>query len=323
MSFVKPKPFESKFQDRVLGAVVLVAAGLLVFAFYISQIKDKAADSVLVVTAQLNTTYGIDTNASVTLSGVLIGHVSDVRLTDEAKVEVTLQLDGNYQAFYRQGSSVKINSQLGLDTVISGNGMIFVPALEGEALQSGDTIDVIEPKSFDDLVAEWEVEKLVGQVRGIVQNLEQITSNFEANQGELVQTLKNLNQFTAELNKTTKSIPELLSQVQGTLAQTQQTIAQIGGAAASVEPELVKTLQESQQLMAKIAQTTAATQPSVAQLPKLMQSVENTSDGARKLLYSLDNHWLMGNKEQTELAPQLPVHPFDDTLYSQKQKNNN
>ncbi|WP_143871461.1 MlaD family protein [Catenovulum sediminis] len=321
MSFVKPKAFESSLQDRVLGLVIVIAVALLIYAIYVSQLVSSSQSDQYQLKAKLTQTYGIELNSSITLSGVLIGHVDRIRLTDDAHVEIYMNLDEKYKAFYRQGSVIKIDSQLGLNTVISGSGLVFLPSPEHNPLLASQSyISVEEPYSFQDLVKKWEVEKLAQQLVSIVESLAEVSQTIEDNQQNIAASMKQVNALTASLLTTAQQLPQTVQLANKSLESIETLSKQLQHTTLALQTPAIEALDSFQETAKQGTDTLQQFGQSVEQLPALIYQLDATLVASRKLIHSLDSHWLLGGNGEKNHIIQLPIHPYDDKLYSNNVK---
>lgn len=324
MSFAKPQSFESKFQDKVLGAVIIIASGLILYALYLSQLVNTQTKDDFKLKAHLTQTYGIEVNSSVSLSGVLIGYVSDLTLTNNAQVEITLNLDSDYQKFYREGSYLKIDSQLGLSTVLSGSNLIFVTAQQStKTLSPNSKISIEEPKSVNDLLEEWKVEEIANKAISVVDSLEKVTAKISQNQNSIEQIILNVETLSENLIISSQLIPEMIENTKAPLTNLSAAGLTISDTLNQIQPKLNMSLTEVSLLTKELRQTNADLQPAIIELPSLIYNIEDTLNSSQKLMHTLDNHWLIRGEPQKNSRVEFPIPVFDDTLYINQAPPNN
>ncbi|KMT65589.1 MlaD family protein [Catenovulum maritimum] len=324
MSFAKPQSFESKFQDKVLGAVIIIAAGLILYALYLSQLVNTQTKDDFKLKAHLTQTYGIEVNSSVSLSGVLIGYVSDLTLTNNAQVEITLNLDSDYQKFYREGSYLKIDSQLGLSTVLSGSNLIFVTAQQStKTLSPNSKISIEEPKSVNDLLEEWKVEEIANKAISVVDSLEKVTAKISQNQNSIEQIILNVETLSDNLIISSQLIPEMIENTKEPLTNLSAAGLTISDTLNQIQPKLNTSLTEISLLTKELRQTNTNLQPAIMELPSLIYNIEDTLSSSQKLMHTLDNHWLIRDESQKNSRVEFPIPAFDDTLYINQAPPNN
>ncbi|EWH11595.1 hypothetical protein DS2_03765 [Catenovulum agarivorans DS-2] len=322
MSFAKPKAFETSLQDKVLGIVVLTAIALVLYAIYLNRVSAPQHNFKFELRAHVNQTYGIVVDSPVTLSGVSIGKVSTVELTPSGQVEIRMQLDSSYQKFYRKGSLIQIDSKLGLSTVISGSGLTFVPSQNTNNLLSNRSlVKVVEPTSFEELIEQWQVEKIAGQLTSIVDSLAEITQTIEQNQQHIAATLQQADQLTQSLQQSANVLPQAIQQFDTSLQQIEKLSRELGETSRRVEQPLVQALSQVE-LTAKQGQSVIqAVELGVADLPVLLDEVEHTLISSRKLMNTLDNHWLLQSASAQKVNFPLHKIEIDDRLYTSESSN--
>ncbi|WP_016955139.1 MlaD family protein [Catenovulum agarivorans] len=322
MSFAKPKAFETSLQDKILGIVVLTAIALVIYAIYLNRVSAPQHSMKFELRAHVNQTYGIVEDSPVTLSGVLIGKVSRVELTPSGQVEIRMQLDGSYRSFYRKDSVIQIDSKLGLSTVISGSGLTFIPSQNtNNLLGHKSLVKVIEPKSFEELIEQWQVEKIASQLTSIVDSLAAITQTIEQNQQHIAASLQQADQLTASLQQSAAVLPNAIQQFDKSLQQIELLTGQLGQTAAELERPIIQALNQVESAAKRGESAIQTAELTLTDLPRLMDEVEYTLISSRKLMHTLDNHWLL--KSTSEQKVNFPLHNnlIDDRLYNSNPSN--
>lgn len=322
MSFAKPKAFETSLQDKVLGLVVLAAIGLVLYAIYLNRVSAPQNNMQFELRAHVKQTHGIIVDSPITLSGVLIGQVSSVELTPAGQVEIRMQLDAHYRSFYRKDSVIKIDSKLGLSTVFSGSGLTFVPSQNtNNLLGHKSLVKVMEPTSFDELIEQWQIEKIANQLTAIVDSLAVITQTVEQNQQHIAASLQQADQLTASLNQSAEILPQTLQQFNRSLEQIEVLTKQLAQTSSRLEVPINDALVQFEQTAEQGKSAIQAAELALIDLPQLIDEVELTLNSSRKLIHTLDNHWFL--KSTSEQKVNFPLHNsvIDDRLYNSESSN--
>ncbi|WP_440905764.1 MlaD family protein [Catenovulum sp. SX2] len=322
MSFAKPKAFETSLQDKILGIVVLSALALVIYAIYLNRVSAPQHSMKFELRAHVKQTYGIVEDSPVTLSGVLIGKVASVELTPSGQVEIRMQLDGSYRNFYRKDSLIQIDSKLGLSTVISGSGLTFIPSQNtNNLLGNKSLVKVVEPTSFEELIEQWQVEKIAGQLTSIVDSLAAITQTIEKNQQHIAASLQQTDQLTASLQQSAQVLPQAIKQFDQSLRQIELLTEQLGQTSTRLESPIIQALNQVESAAQRGESALQQAELALSDLPRIMDEVEYTLISSRKLMYTLDNHWLL--KGTSEQKVNFPLHNnlIDDRLYTSEPSN--
>lgn len=322
MSFAKPKAFETSLQDKILGIVVLAAIVLVIYSIYLNRVSAPQHNMQFELRAHVKQTYGIVKDSPVTLSGVLIGRVASVELTPIGQVEISLQLDGSYRNFYRQDSVIQIDSTLGLSTVLSGSGLTFIPSQNtNNLLANKSLVKVIEPNSFEELIEKWQVEKIAGQLTSIVDSLAAITHTIEQNQQHIAASIQQADQLTASLQQSATILPQAIRQFEMSLQQIELSSKQLESTAVTLENPIMQAFNQIESTVKRGESAIIAAEQVLIDLPFLFDEVEYTLISSRKLMHTLDNHWLL--KSTSEQKVNFPLHNnlIDDRLYASEPSN--
>ncbi|RLP54617.1 MAG: MCE family protein [Ketobacter sp.] len=301
MSSARSIPAQSSTQDKIIGLFVLIAVALLIYVllqqFYFTTDKRNW----LSVRSVVSNSHGLTKGTLIELSGVTIGNVESVRLRADATVEVIALLDHAYQSLLFSDSKLKINSQLGLDAVLSGVGLELVPGHSGQPLMNAATIEIIEPKSLSQMMDEMQLQDLADRVQSIVANLEKVTSNIADRQQDMTDAMINLGVFSGELVVISKQIPGLLGNLNGTSVQLQKSLENIDGNFTAALAPAIDLMQNSSKVMTGVEGTLKAVKPVLRDLPELVSTANQTAQSMEQLTRSLNNHWLIGGEERVAI----------------------
>jgi len=312
MSFAKPGPFEAKVQDKVIGVFFVIASFALIYSIYLVKSKDLQVDLWLKCHSLVTKSYSLTENAAISISGITVGKVTSITLQKDAKVRVDMVLDPQYSTLYKEDSHLRINADLGIDTVLSGSSLEFIPGLSQTSLKDGALIAIEEPKSLDDLIKEWEIEKLAKQVKDIVTNLETLSQNVAGHQEKLNTTLGNMSLFSQQLVTIGNSVPPLLDNINKTNTELQTSIQSIDKSINTLTSPLQDSLTEATALLVSARNTFETIQPAILsakqsmealaptieRTPALVDSLNETSNSVTRLTTQLSNHWLLGGEDE-------------------------
>ena len=266
--------------------------------------------------ALIPNSYGLAPGSLVELSGVTIGRVDAVTLTPNAQVMVDLAIQESYSELVKVGSKLKISSQLGLDTVISGARLELVPGeATGLRMQNGDEIAILAPQSLQDLVEEFELEALAQQVKSIVANLETVTTSIADQQQSIGNTLANIERITANTATASAELGPLMAQMETTIDSANRTLHTVDSSVREMTDPAVDLIKASEQTLITTESVMTNLQPTLDTLPGLLQSADQAVQSLNFLSVKLANHWLLGGQGELEsIQPQLQF-PYDASLY--------
>lgn len=322
MSFAPPKSLSTKGQDRLLGTFVLLALSLIVYlVFQNAAVEHQRWIS---FSSSLTSSYGLNTGAPIKLNGVSVGRVDGVSLDQSGAVKLTVLMDRKYQPLYRDGSVIKVDSTLGLDSVLSGVGLIFITG-DGAALEEGAYIVAQEPRSLDDLMQEWDIEALSKKVGDILVSLDGIVSSVNDNQDNLSQSLENVAEMTALMAQTSKQLPAVMQQLQSTLSTMESTMSNSQGLLQNNLVAFEDVAKQSGELMTTLNTIATQVEPTTRDLPQTQGLLDNLLWQVEGLTKQLRQHWLLQSEGQapasnTNTIPQNALFPPDMSLYEDEEK---
>jgi len=302
MSFASAKPFQTTTQDRLLGLFFAVAIMTLLYMMWLGNEYDKADSDAIPFYTELTNTYGITEGATVSFKGLAIGKVQEVALSENGKVVVNVTLNNDYQSFFRQGSHLRVKSDLGLDTVLSGTGLVFEASenVTAPVLSAGSMIQSIEPKSINQLLDEWNVEELAAQVSNIVANMDKVVATLEKNQQQLISTLNNTSKLSESLISTTTELPKLLITVNDVAKQADLLLAKMNQGVDKNKDDMAELLFSANQLVSNLDKLAVSATPVANNSELLMLELSSTTIKVNQLLNKLNDHWLLGGSSKPE-----------------------
>ena len=322
-------PFEVGTRDRVVGFFVLGAMLLFLVGFLIPFIQSFSADEGIPYYTVLDQTYGIAPDASVSLRGVVIGNVTNVAITDDALVRVDLTLSTIYQEFYRRRSRLEVDTNIGVNTILTGSGLILTPGAEDqEMMPRGEFIPTESPQGLASLIEELDMVQITDQITEIISNVESITTGVSENQQTMYTSLENIEEITNNLAEVSKSLPAMVESLDQSLASLETTMSGVDKLVVTTDKDLqlalknVVTLTEQATLTLQETETLfKATTPVMNQLPTVLVTTDVALQGVTELTDQLSRSWLLGGSDNSAGSMStfaLPSsHPYDDTLYDQ------
>ena len=326
-------PFDVSTKDRVVGIFVIGALFLFLIGFLIPFIQSFANDEGVPFYTVLDQTYGIAPDAAVSLRGVVIGRVSDVGITPDGLVRVDISLSPVYVDFYTNKSTLSVDSNLGVSTLLTGSGLVLSPGNSNNGrLTAGEFIPTDVPQSFGSLLEELDIVALTDQLTEIVNNVESITTGFAQNQDKIYQSIDNLEQVTQSLAEVSQELPGMVKSVDSSLVSLQNSMAGVDRIVVTTEEDLSSTLKNAVVLTEQATKTLAETEvlfqastPVMNQLPTVLVTTDAALQSINELTDQMAQSWLFGGGDgTTNVAPPLAptAHPYDDSIYILESTNN-
>ncbi|MCL2128097.1 MAG: MlaD family protein [Treponema sp.] len=127
-----------RFADQIVGALIILALGILVFAIFMLGSSQRWFSRDYNFKTYFNSASGLSQNMGVQYKGFTIGHVKSIMLDDEDRVEVHFTVFDTYIDRVKNGSLVEVlSSPIG---GLGGGGLIFYPGKGTELVPEGGVI---------------------------------------------------------------------------------------------------------------------------------------------------------------------------------------
>ncbi|MEM7365693.1 MAG: MlaD family protein, partial [Pseudomonadota bacterium] len=276
----------------------------------------------------LDQTYGIAPDAAVSLRGVVVGVVSNVGITRDGMVRVDIAMSNIYRDFYTNGSYLTVDTNIAINTLLTGSGLIFHPAqLDNGAMDRGKFIPTEPPQGLATLLEEVDIRQLTDQLTEIVANAEQITTEFNENQATLYASFDNLEKITENLAQVTDGFPETMASVNNSLASLESSLTNMDQLVDNADEDLQATLHNAAELSSQATDTLAeaeslfaATTPVMEQMPTVLLTTDQTLQNISDLAEEMSGSWLFGGDSDETPEPGIDgpsSHSHDTSLYPQ------
>lgn len=321
MSFSTQQPFKSSWKDKAIGLAILVSIAFAVYWYY-SKSRILDAEKWLTAQAFLSQSYGISSEAPIRLAGVTVGKVNNIDLTDDGKVKLSLLLDKQYKRFFRADSSLKIDSQLGLSSVLSGSNLLLESGVSSIGLSSQATLKVTEPQSVEQLLEQYNITEFAEKANSILSHLDTITGAISENQQALQATIVNAAEVSQSLAETSAMLPELIQKSSDMLSKVNTSIDAFNPSMQSSMDNLDQSLEISQQLMEQVQTLVASVDSVTNKTPETLDATNATLEEVRLLTQQLRGHWLLGETRQSEnnSSSISTVYPTDWSVYQNQER---
>ncbi|MBI2383712.1 MAG: MCE family protein [Gammaproteobacteria bacterium] len=291
------------FQERLVGAFVLsaLALGLVMFAY--SREAATMFAKKFTLAAQFKNAQGLAEDAKVEISGVEVGRVRSIGITESNEIRVELELLERFHPLVREDSKAAMSK---LALIGKANIEIRAGNPARPQLPDGATLPVEEPLSLEQIMAD---------IAPVVQNFTRL--------------LERLNQSMETLDP--RDVGTTLKSLQATLANTEKITGQIAagrGAAGRLlsDPDVERDLATSMRLLAStlaeaerqvqalapvMDNTQAATgdvRLAARELPDLMVRTRLLMEQINLTLRAVQGTWPL-SASVPQPAPQLVVQP--------------
>ncbi len=267
-------------QEQLAGSFVLIAVVLLVWLLITSQKTQNLFEEEIILYGTMSSIQAVNEDTDIIVSGLNVGHVTDVNIDDSNHVVVSMAILKKYQKLIRTDSIAEL---LNFKFALLGKSVIeiSVGSPQFPIVKDGSTLTIKESFNLVKLVAKFEpvlgaLQDSIKRTNEILQaidpqqvstnfnNLEAISSNLKAitdqiqqgkglagnaiynteMQQDVVTTTANLKEITEQ----TKSIIEQTRVLLGSLQQQVNKIPEITDKVKPLLDEADKTIKASQRI---------------------------------------------------------------------------
>lgn len=348
---------EVRHIDRIVGVFIMGAMIIVIASWFLRLHGLGALEEKLPFYTIVSESFGLAPAGEIDLAGITIGTIKNVTLQDDGTVRIDMDFIDRYKQFLTVGSQLEVESALGVQSLLGGGGLIFhYNAKESTLLEVNTLLAVVEPVDLAAQIAAFDLPGLADQVKSIVNNVEQLTSQLKADQGALFSTLDNVNNITANLADSTstipalmtsvsedvpriignvealtkrletKQVPQILSSVEENLASLQTAMDSVSGILTSSEGDIKDIISNAagatadlNVLLLELQTIVKDVEATTQQLPGVLSRSEDLIDNSVELTDKLNNHWLLGGSGEAEdtIKPWPSIHSIDESPYDE------
>ncbi len=322
-------------QERLVGVFILGAMAVIFSLFFINSKTAHLFEDTVTYHAYLSNAAGISTETLVKVSGLEVGRVIDVGISEDNRIHVTLEVYERFQRLVRRDSAAAVGklSILGKSTIEIEAGSPDQPMLP-----DGSLLQVDEPLSVDQLVAELtpvlasvkeSVEGLAATINAIeptrmeetfqalhdtASNLSAITTHIASGEG-FVGTAIYDEQFDADMQQMVAALEGSLQQAEARLAQLEPVLGNVDAITAEARqtthqlPELVEDVRT---LIGQMNTTLATFNSEIRHFPDLVNRMKALIDQTDRTLEGILRSWPFGGAEDGPNQQLIETRPYHD-----------
>lgn len=319
-------------QERLVGAFVLSALVVIFMLFFINSKTANLFQDSITLHAYLKNAEGISTETLVKVSGIEVGKVKSLDIAPDHRIHVTFQIFERYQDLLRKDSRAAIGklSVLGRSTIDIEAGSPDQPIIN-----DGDTIEVEEPLSMDELIAELtpvvraveasvqrfaavmaaiepeKVATIVDNLAHTSEKMRSVSDHIANDKGAVGMALYDEN-FRQQLRQTVSALEKSLTQAEQRMVQLEpiltniETVTHETGKASKDFPALVH---ETKAMVGNINTTLTSLNVEVKQLPDLITRMNVLMEQTDRLLEGISDSWLFSTEETRAREKLIEVQP--------------
>jgi phospholipid/cholesterol/gamma-HCH transport system substrate-binding protein len=257
------------------------------------------------------------------LSGFRIGRINAISLNRDARVDIFITIDREYETWIRRDSVARLVKE-GLvgDAVIE----ISAGSAAQPQLQDGDTVNFEKSQSIDEQIDEIseKVKPVLLEIRDIISyvnnpdgDIKRSLANIQSLTGDLQGTRKRadrlLDHSTADIDALARQGGEALAHVDRSLSSLDTSLAHLDSVLGQVERDVPQLLQRIDATMKNLEKTSAqlrsAAEQAGPQIPPLLERADDVVRDTGTLVGSVQDMWIFRSNGNDKNA--LQVVPGD------------
>jgi phospholipid/cholesterol/gamma-HCH transport system substrate-binding protein len=224
-----------------LGIFITLGIGILVVAIFLLGGKEQLFSSTFKVKAYFKTVQGLKSGATVRLSGIDVGTVSNIAIVNDTtgRVEVIMKIKEDVARFIRTDTQATIETE-----GLVGNKVVVleIGSASAERVREGGTIKAKEPMSFSAVIEE--TQGIMKYTKQMTKDLSEIIGRVNRGEGSIGKLLvdeelyidatnltkqadKSLQSITGEFDKVTELFNNLGEGVRNVVTNVDSTIADL------------------------------------------------------------------------------------------------
>jgi len=259
----------------------VLSAVCVLIALLFSTIKSQNIfEEHFIIYGKLSSAEGLSKETIVQVSGIEVGKVANIDITEENDILLTMHVFNRYHRLLREDSKIKVG---GLNATVIGKSIIVITAGSHEEplIEQGSVLQVQESTSVSDVIAgatstiktinqviehvsavvsvidPVKIEKTIASFNEVAFQLEKITKQIESGQGavgavlyddemrqDIQRSVSNITQMTEELKKITNTLSRDMKQVPAVIKSIDSVINQTEETIQATQ----QTIQATQQI---------------------------------------------------------------------------
>jgi phospholipid/cholesterol/gamma-HCH transport system substrate-binding protein len=294
-------------REQLVGAFFIIAL-LAITSIIIAKINSaKMFDEVITYHAYMKNAQGISTETLVNVSGIEVGKVSRIDITDDNKIHIEFFIYKCFEKLIRIDSTGELSK-----LSIMGNAVIIITAGTPSLplLSSGSSIKVKEPITTDDLIEG--IKPVINDLESTMSNLAEIvaaidTQSIKKGSQSLLAIIQNLEhisyQVTSGQGVLGKAIfdQQQAQQLSRTLNNFEKTLTKIDQRINETKPfiENITALgSESRSLVAEVRESLDKINQELKNLPGIVDDTQALIQSTDETVQSIKKIWPLSTIEQ-------------------------
>ena len=294
-------------REQIVGAFFIIAL-LAISSLIIAKIHlAKMFDEVITYQAFMKNAQGITTETLVNISGIEVGKVSTIDITDDNKIHIEFFIYKSFEKLIRADSTGELSklSLVGNAVIIITAGTPTFPLLPAdsairikEPITTDDLIEGIKPvinnleitiANLANILAAVDAEAIRNSnenLFSIMQNLEHISSQVASGEGVLGKAIYDQKQ-AQQLTNTLNNVEVILGKIDKRVDETQPLIENITALSS-----------ESQSMVADVRDSLDKIDQELEHLPEIVNNTQTLIQSSEETVQSIQKTWPLSTFEQ-------------------------
>lgn len=231
-----------------LGLFIIIGVSLLVLAIFLIGDKNALFSKTFEVKAYFSDIQGLRSGATVRLSGIDVGSVSNVSIVDDAsgRVEVRMNLVEDIKRFIRTDTKATISTEglVGSKVVV-----LKIGSTDAAHVGEGGVIQTEDPLGFDAIIAE--TQGIMEYTKTLTMDLSEIISKVNKGEGTMGKIL-NDDELYNEAVQLTQRADQSLTSITEELGRVTEIFNRLGEGVESVVANVDSVVLEVDSIIANL-----------------------------------------------------------------------
>lgn len=277
-----------------LGIFIFVGSILLILAIFLIGNKDLLFQKTFVVNAYFSNVEGLRKGAEVRLSGIKVGSVMDILITDDpsGKVLVSLRINSNIKNF------IKIDTKASIETEgLVGNKLVVlkIGSASASLVRDGGFIKSEDPVSLSQIYEE--AQGTLSYVKDITKNFSEIVEKVNQGKGTIgmlindeglyLSTQKLSESANTSLNNITEQLTNISDIITGVINGVNSVVGRIDTIMVDVD-YMVKNVKKGEGALGLLIGDNSAGDSLRIVIKNLVATSEESKLGAERLAESME-----------------------------------
>lgn len=292
---------ENKMPSIRLGIFIFIGSVMVILSIFLIGNKESLFTSTFEIKTYFKSIEGLRGGAPVRLSGINVGSVSNIKISDDTtgNVEVTLRLNADVQKFIRTDTKASIETE----GLVGNKVVILKIGTSGAPVQSGDVIQTAETPGFAAIIEE--TQGILGYTRELTSNLAEIVAKVNSGEGSVGKLInrddlyRNTNNLIISADRSLSAITmklDTLANIVNSLGfGVQAMIANVDGVVIGIDT-IISNIQKGEGILGVLVSKESQLSNNLNQvLDNVIKITEDTKLGAARFAENMEamkRNWL-------------------------------